>query len=72
MGRGEGGGVLRRVVTRRPPAGAPMYGPCVERESTDTITPPLNLNARVVVPFANLMLCSPSRSPLYVSKCRDT
>ena len=30
-----------------------MYGPIVERESTDTITPPWNLNASVVVPFKN-------------------
>lgn len=32
-----------------------MYAPIVERESTLTMIPPLNLNARVVVPLANLI-----------------
>mmetsp|Transcript_39245 Transcript_39245/g.94897 ORF Transcript_39245/g.94897 Transcript_39245/m.94897 type:complete len:206 (-) Transcript_39245:78-695(-) len=31
-----------------------MYAPMVDRESTETMTPPWNLNANVVVPLANL------------------
>ena len=31
-----------------------MYAPMVARESTETMIPPLNLKARVVVPLANL------------------
>jgi len=35
----------------------------VERESTDTIIPSLNLNARVVVPLANLTVWEASAAP---------
>ncbi len=35
-----------------------MYDPAVALESTATITPCLNLNAKVVVPWANLILKS--------------
>lgn len=35
----------------------------MERESTDTIIPSLNLNARVVVPFANLTVWEASAAP---------
>merc|ERR1719230_1211110 len=34
-----------------------MYGPIVDRESTDTMMPSLNLKANVVVPFANCADC---------------
>lgn len=40
-----------------------MYAPMVERESTLTMIPPLNLNARVVVPLANLIVCPRSLLP---------
>lgn len=35
----------------------------MERESTDTIIPSLNLNARVVVPLANLTVWEASAAP---------
>mmetsp|Transcript_29789 Transcript_29789/g.34605 ORF Transcript_29789/g.34605 Transcript_29789/m.34605 type:complete len:83 (+) Transcript_29789:773-1021(+) len=35
----------------------------VERESTDTMIPSLNLKAKVVVPFANLMFWLASFAP---------
>ena len=35
-----------------------MYEPAVARESTDTITPPWNLKANVVVPCANRIFTS--------------
>lgn len=40
-----------------------MYAPMVDRESTDTMIPSLNLNARVVVPLANLRVCARSDAP---------
>lgn len=40
-----------------------MYAPIVDLESTDTIIPSLNLNARVVVPLANLTVWDASAAP---------
>jgi hypothetical protein len=40
-----------------------MYAPIVDRESTDTIIPSLNLNARVVVPLANFTVWLESAAP---------
>ena len=40
-----------------------IYAPIVDRESTDTIIPPSNLNARVVVPLANLTAWPASELP---------
>lgn len=45
-----------------------MYGPCVDRESTATNTPPRYKNASVVVPLAKVMRCSPAPSPVYTFK----
>ena len=39
---------------------SPIQDPAVALESTATITPCLNLNARVVVPWANWILTPPS------------
>jgi hypothetical protein len=46
-----------------------MYGPCVDRESTATMTPPSKTNDSVVVPLANFIRCSLSASPVYTLKC---
>jgi hypothetical protein len=35
-----------------------MYGPWVERESTEISTPPLNMKPSVVVPFENFKVCA--------------
>ena len=40
-----------------------MYAPIVDRESTDTMIPSLNLNASVVVPLANLTVWEESLAP---------
>jgi len=40
-----------------------MYAPIVDRESTDTIMPWSNLNARVVVPLANFTVWFESAAP---------
>jgi hypothetical protein len=40
----------------------------VERESTDTMIPSLNLKARVVVPLANLRVWARSEAPLADAK----
>lgn len=45
-----------------------MYAPMVERESTDTMMPSLNLKARVVVPLANLRVWARSDAPLADAK----
>ena len=45
-----------------------MYDPIVDRESTEIIIPPSNLNAKVVVPLANFTSCCASLFPLAEAK----